>query len=92
LARRVFFDGFAGVEPGCTYIQYLGHDTFNTIDGPNGSKAFDAKLDVNYALPQFSCNSRYTLFGGTLGLDANVPVPGSPRISSRPTAPGWAIF
>jgi hypothetical protein len=76
LARPVFFDGFAGVEPGCTYIQYLGHDTFSTVDGPNGSKAFDAKLDVNYALPQLTCNSRYTLFGGTLGLDTIVPVSG----------------
>jgi hypothetical protein len=76
LAQRAFFDGFAGVEPGCTYIQYLGHDTFNTVDGPNGGKAFDAKLDVNYALPQFTCNSSYTLFGGTLGLDTIVPVSG----------------
>ena len=72
LGTTSFFDGFAGTEPGCTYIQYLGRDTFNTINGSDGSKALDAHLEVNYALPQFTCNSDYKLFGGTLGLDTVV--------------------
>jgi hypothetical protein len=76
LGTTSFFDGFAGVEPGCTYIQYLGHDVFNTVNGPEGSKAFDAHLEVKYAVTQFTCNSPDKLFGATLGWDTNVPVSG----------------
>ena len=38
LGTTSFFDGFGGDEPGCTYIQYIGHDTFNYATGSNGSK------------------------------------------------------
>jgi hypothetical protein len=74
LGNTSFFDGFADVEPGCAYIQFLGHDAFNTVNGSNGNKAFDARLDINYAVPQVTCNSDYKFFGGTLGWNVILPV------------------
>ncbi len=69
-----FFDGFAGLEPGCTYIQYLAHDTFTQGNDANGNKLpVPLTLDVNAVVPQIACNSDMKLFGGTLGWNTIVP-------------------
>ena len=70
-----FFDGFAGLEPGCTYIQYLTHDTYTQGNDANGNKLpVPLTLDVNAAAPQFACNSSVTLYSGVLGLNTIIPV------------------
>jgi hypothetical protein len=69
-----FFDGFAGLAPGCTYIQYLTHDTFTQSNGTGGDKLpVSATLDVNAVAPQLACNSDMKLFGGVLGWNTIVP-------------------
>jgi len=76
LGTTSFFDGFGGDKPGCTYIQYIGHDTFNYATGSNGSKApipAQPQLDVNYIVPQLACSTDYKLFGGALGWNTIVP-------------------
>ena len=74
LGTTSFFDGFGGDKPGCTYIQYIGHDTFNSLHGANGQKeAVPTQLDVNYIVPQLACSSDYKLFGGALGWNTIVP-------------------
>ena len=74
LGTTSFFDGFGGDKPGCTYIQYMGHDTFNSLHGANGQKeALPTQLDVNYIVPQLACSTDYKLFGGALGWNTIVP-------------------
>jgi hypothetical protein len=74
LGSTSFFDGFAGVAPGCTLIAYLGHANFRTLTGPDGSKIADAHLDGDYFVPQFTCNSSWKISGGTLGWDTIIPI------------------
>jgi hypothetical protein len=73
LGATSFFDGFAGVAPGCTLIAYVGHETIKTLTGPDGGKIADAHLDADYLVPQLACNSSLKLFGGTLGWNTIVP-------------------
>ena len=74
LGTTSFFDGFGGDRPGCTYIQYAGHDRFNSLTGSSGDKVpVSAQLDVNYIVPQLACTSDFKLFGGALGWNTIVP-------------------
>jgi hypothetical protein len=69
-----FFDGFAGLAPGCTYIQYLTHDTFTQANDANGNKIpLGVTLDINAAAPQIACNSDLKLFDGVLGWNTIIP-------------------
>jgi hypothetical protein len=74
LGTTSFFDGFGGADKGCTVITYIGHDTFNSLNGPNGSKEpLPAQLDANYIAPQIACSSDITVAGGRLGWNTIVP-------------------
>ncbi len=77
LGTTSFFDGFGGAEPGCTFITYAGHDSFKSLNGPNGNKEpVPTQLDVNYLVPQMACSSDMKMFGGTLGWNTIVPFAG----------------
>ena len=77
LGTRSFFDGFGGAEPGCAFIAYAGHETFNSLHGPNGNKEpIPAQLDVNYLVPQATCSADMKVFGGSPGWNAIVPFSG----------------
>jgi hypothetical protein len=88
LGTTSFFDGFAGLEPGCTLITYAGHDTFNSATDKSGNKVADAQLDVNYLVPQVACNSDMKLYGGTLGWNTIVPFSEQNSGSGIPTNGG----
>ncbi len=73
LGTTSFFDGFGGAAPGCTYIQYMGHDGFNTATNGSGNKVANVNLDVNYFVPQLACSSDIKVLGGFLGWNTIVP-------------------
>ncbi len=73
LGTTSFFDGFGGAAPGCTYIQYMGHDGFNTATNGSGNKVANVNLDVNYFVPQLACSSDIKVLGGLIGWNTIVP-------------------
>ncbi len=81
LGTTSFFDGFGGLEAGCTYIQYIGHYGYSQMNGGDGNKlpspAGGAGLDITYVAPQLACNSNLKAFGGTLGWNNIVPFSGA---------------
>lgn len=76
LGTTSFFDGFGGLAPGCTYIQYLGHDSFDAYNGPDGNKEYDWRLKSTYVVPQIACTTNFKLLGSSLGWTALFPFSG----------------
>lgn len=80
LGTTSFFDGFGGLAPGCTYIQYTGHDSFKSLRDQNGDKikigGSDPTLDITYVVPQVACTTNTKVLGSSLGWNAVVPFAG----------------
>ena len=77
LGGTSFMDGFGKTDPGFVYQQYFQVQHYNAINDQNGHSvpAFQGVgIDAVTSLNQFIYVSPYHLFGGSLGLDALLPI------------------
>ncbi|QBG98470.1 hypothetical protein EYC56_02180 [Xanthomonas oryzae] len=72
-----FVDGFTSTTPGLAVITYLRHDALDAIKDARGNDVpvFDnPRIDATVLLTRFAYITPYTLFGGSLGVTALVPL------------------
>ena len=77
LGYTSFLDGFAPLNPGCIYLQYLRHNSWDEIHDKSGNNisAFkNPEIDVTTSVSQLFCNTPVKIFGGTLGFEGIIPV------------------
>ncbi|WP_238692602.1 SphA family protein [Xanthomonas arboricola] len=77
LGGTSFFDGFGSTQPGWTVIEYLRHAHLNAVLDAQGndSLAFrDPKISSSAALTQLIYVTPYKWLGGTISVDAIVPL------------------
>lgn len=76
LGATSFYDGFGGLTPGCTYVQYVGRDTFDAYNGPDGNKLHDWELSSTYVAPQIACTTDRKILGSLFGWNTIIPFSG----------------
>jgi hypothetical protein len=72
-----FMDGFTRTDPGWAIVQYARYSQLDAIKDAHGDDvaAFrDPKIGSTLLLTQFAYATRYTLFGGVIGINALVPL------------------
>jgi hypothetical protein len=89
LGTTSFFDGFGGLAPGCAYIQYVGHNVFDTYNGPDGNTLNDWHLKSTYVTPQIACTTDVKIAGSSLGWTVLVPMSG--QSASPITSNGYGL-
>jgi hypothetical protein len=90
LGNTSFFDGLASRAPGCTYLQYIGHNDFKSYNGADGNKTASVDLNVTYFSQQLACNTDVKFLGGVLGWSAAVPIAGKTFSSDQLPYSGFA--